>query len=83
MSKVNFFHHPESQSLERNSFSIHKDHFDAKTLKACLHWCHAQFGECGQTMHSHRWFFHSAQHGTMSFWFREDDDAFEFKMNWC
>lgn len=40
-------------------------------------WCWEQFGEPSSNMHS-RW--HA---GMVTFWFRDESDAFQFKMRWC
>jgi hypothetical protein len=40
-------------------------------------WCREQFGEGSATTRS-RW--HA---GMVTFWFRDEADAFQFKLRWC
>lgn len=49
-----------------------------RLTREAFFWCCEQFGEAGLRKMECRW-----THMTGFFWFREEADAFAFKMRWC
>lgn len=78
-SKISFHHRPNQLGVYRNQFSIHHRYFDSEKRSDCISWCEERFGpyELGG-----RWMLRVLPYGTLNFDFRDDLDAFEFKMNW-